>query len=177
MRQPRREVANVGLHGGMPESLKMKGVHFAQRLLRRPTVESDAVHGNEYAGTIAAKPAVDEDALPRLLLNERKKLSNLFIFRWSPAIAFYVDEMHAEGFRARAFGLHGAAALASEIDNHVDTKFVKGFKSFLVGLTTTIKKVVDLGAIGNTWKVKGLGENGLLGGRIGLLGRSASVHG
>ena len=153
----------------MPEGLEVKRTHFLKGLLRRPSFEGDAVSGDEYAAAVTAQPAVHQDSSFRLLANEREKLGDMFVLRRSPAIARYVDEMHAQGFRVLAFLFHRTGPFPSKVDNGVDAELFKLLNSFLVGLRPSVQKTADPPRIGDAWNVDFLCKRGLRGGRSAVM--------
>jgi len=48
----RGKIPNVGFHGGMPETFETNMIHFANRVLGIPMLESDAVSNDEDARPI-----------------------------------------------------------------------------------------------------------------------------
>src|SRR5208337_1730929 len=53
------EFADESDHRGMPVAVEAKGVHFREGLLGGPVLEGDAIGGDEDAGAVLAKLAMD----------------------------------------------------------------------------------------------------------------------
>src|SRR6266481_477677 len=64
--QPRREIANVGFHRGMPEAIEAKEIHLLHGLFRGPLFNGHTIGRGENTGPIVAEAAVHENFLRRL---------------------------------------------------------------------------------------------------------------
>src|SRR6516165_6994356 len=103
----------------------MKRVHFFQRMLRRPTIESNAIRGKKNARAIAAQPTVNENFLVRMFGNERKKFRHLFVCRRAPAIARNQNELHSKRFGSFFFIRTFAPKFSTKIDDRGHAEFMQ----------------------------------------------------
>ena len=111
------EPANIGLHGGMPKALETKVIHFFERALRGPMLESDAIGGNEHAGSVVAEPAMNVKLFTRTLPNERKELNEFLVFGGRPAAGVNIDQANAMLFGAPFFRGDCSLPFAAKIHN------------------------------------------------------------
>ena len=56
----------------MPKTLELEEIHFFEGAFRGPILKGNAVRRQEYSGAVIAKPAMDIDRFPRLLLTGRR---------------------------------------------------------------------------------------------------------
>jgi len=97
--QVSREFADEGDHAGVPESAEAKSVHFREGLLGGPVLEGDAVRGDEDAGAVFSKFAMDEYFLWRSFADEPKELRQLLGRRIGKTADGDTYKTQAEGFR------------------------------------------------------------------------------
>src|SRR5208337_510249 len=98
--QAGRERADESDHGGMPKAAEAKGVHFRERLLGGPVLKGDAIGGDENAGAVFAKFAMDKDFLRRGFAEQREETGELCGSRIGEAADGDVHKTQTEGFRA-----------------------------------------------------------------------------
>src|SRR6202008_3152468 len=96
--QASRKVANEGFHGGMPKAVKSEEVHFVDGLLRGPAFVSHAIGGDENAGAIVAKTAMDENSFFGIVAKESKEGGDLIVGGRRPSTDWNADETDAERF-------------------------------------------------------------------------------
>src|SRR5262249_1359446 len=137
-RKVRWEIANIGLHRRVPKTLETKYRHFLQSALRSPALKSNAVCGDENAGAIVAKPAMDIDFFSGLLLKKREELNQFPVLGRRPAAGMNVDESHAERFRTFSLRCNSTLAFAAKIHNGGDADFFQILDALFIGLRTTV---------------------------------------
>jgi len=144
-----RESANKGDHRGMPGVVETESVHFGQRLIGRPVIESDTIGGDEHASAVVAEPAVNKDSLPGRLTKERKELCKLRGSGIRETANGNGDEVHAERLGTRVFWLSGARGAGTQIDDGSDAEFSQLCESVQTGLCATKKLFGNLSRVGN----------------------------
>ncbi len=155
----------------MPEAVEAKEIHFLDGLVGRPAVVRHTIGGDENAGAIIAEAAVNEDFFI-VILEEGKKLRDLFVGGRRPAAYGNVDEAHAEGFGLLAFTLNLLTTFAAKIDDGGDAEFLEPRDAFGMRLRATKERIVDFSGIVNTRELKLFAEgNGGDGGRRIILRR------
>jgi len=90
---------DVTLHSGMPEGFEMELVHFADRLLRTPLLECDAIRGKKHSCAISTEAAVNENGILRMRGHQREELPHLLVARWRSTVAGNEHEFYAKRFR------------------------------------------------------------------------------
>lgn len=144
-----RQSADKGDHRGMPGVVETESVHFGQRLIGGPMIESDTIGGDEDTGAVVAEPAVNEDSLSGRLAKERKELRKLPGSRIREAANGNGDEMHAERLGTRAFRLSGARGTGTQIDDCGDAEFFQLCESVQTGLRATKKLLGNFSRVRN----------------------------
>ncbi len=145
----------------MPESFEVESEHFPKSLLRRPAVEGHAIGSQKYSGAIATEPAVHKDLLLRIVANKRKELSNLFVSWRLPSIARNIHKVNAHRFRKPALLLHDAVSLAPQVNDRMNSEFLKLLETLLTRLGAPIKKSIDFARVGDARDVNVFGRNTL----------------
>ena len=144
-----REIANIGFHRRMPETLEMEEVHLFERSIRGPMFERHAVCGDEHASAIIAKPTVNVDLFSRSLLKKREELNEFLVPGRGPAAGTNVDEAHSVFFGALSFRCDRTLAFAAKIDDGGEAVLFQLLDASFVGLRAAVKKIVDLSHVGN----------------------------
>jgi hypothetical protein len=96
-------------------AVEVEGEHLVVGLIGGPMVFGYAVGGNDYAGAIVAKVAVDEDFFPRVVAQELEKRSDLIVGGAEKCAGGYADVAHAG--RLNRFLLRVSFASVAEIHN------------------------------------------------------------
>src|SRR5438128_2654663 len=130
----------------MPEAVETEEVHFLQSLIGRPVLESHAIRRDENAGAIIAEPAVDKDFLMPVL-EERKKLCDLFVGGRRPAAGFDIHEAHAERFRLFALALNQILIVAAKIHDGGDAELLELLDSLGMGLGAAKQGIVNFSGV------------------------------
>src|SRR5215475_2920862 len=140
------EIADIGLHGGVPESVKTEEIHFPHGLFGGPSIERHAIGRNENARAIVTEAAMNEDFF--LFVGEQaEKLRDLFVRRRGPTTDRNVYETHAEGFGLLALFFDEVAIFAAKIDDDGDAKFLELFDAFGMRLGAAKERVCDFSAV------------------------------
>src|SRR6266850_2415263 len=122
---PRREPANIGFHGRMPESVEAKKIHLLQSSLGGPFFQGHAIGGNEDAGAIIAEAAVHKNCLFGAIVEQGEELNHLLIRWWGPSTDRNMDETHAQGVGLLAFPGDGVAIFTAKVDHRSDAEFLE----------------------------------------------------
>jgi hypothetical protein len=137
----------------MPEGLETEIAHFLKGLLCGPVIDGHTINGEEHAGAIAAKPAVHQDFFPGPLLREGQKFHEILVLGSRPAASADIHDAHAECLGFFAFGFCQAFSFAAQVDDQGDAKFFEFAQTFVVGLRTAIKLIVQLSDIRHSAKM------------------------
>lgn len=109
----------------MPEAVEAEEIHLLQGLLSGPFFNGHPIGGDEDAGAVFAKPAMDENFLCRLIAEEREESNDLLIAGSGPLIDGDMDETHAQGFDLLAFPEDFSGIFEAKIDDGVDAEFLE----------------------------------------------------
>jgi len=101
--------------------------------------ERDAIRGDENAGAILAKFAMNKNLLERRLAQKSEIFSKLLGGRWREPADRNRNKMNAERFRFLAFAFAQMRRFAAQIDNGSDAELLKFVKVIDVRLRTTKK--------------------------------------
>ena len=137
----------------MPEAVETEEVHFLDGLVGRPVIVSHAIGGDENAGAIVAEAAVDEDFF-FVILEEGKKLRDLFVGGRRPSAYRNIDEAHAGGFGLLAFPFDFVWVFAAKVDDGGDAEFLELFEAFGAKLGAAKKGIVDFSGVGDAGKLE-----------------------
>ncbi len=161
----------------MPEAVETEEVHFLDGLVGRPAVVRHAIGGYENAGAIIAEAAVDEDFF-FVILEEGKKLRDLFVGGRSPSAYRNADEAHAGGFGLLALPFDFVWVFAAKVDDGGDAEFLELFEAFGAKLGPAKKRIVDFSGVGDAGKLEFFAErDGRDGGRRIILRRCGNGKG
>jgi len=136
-------------------------------LFSRPFLCGYAISGDENAGAIFTEAAVYEDFLPRIVVEQREKLSDLFVGWGRPATNGDVHEAHAQGFGALALPCDFFAVLAAQIDDGGDAQHFQLREAHFFGLCAAIESIGDFPGMENSADAQFLSEGRLRDGRGG----------
>ena len=132
-----------------------------------PSFSGYAISGDENAGAIFTEAAVHENFLPRIVVEKREKLGDLFVGWGRPAINRDVDKAHAQRFGALALPSDSFAVLAAQIDDGGDTQHFQLREAHFLGLCAAIQDIRDFPGIRNSGEVQFLSVGGRKDGRGG----------
>src|SRR5690348_2228522 len=121
--QASRKIADERFHGGMPKAVEAEEIHFVHGLLRRPAFIGHAIGGDENAGAIVAKTAMDENSFFGIVAKENEERSNLIVGRRRPSTDGNADKTDAERFGLPAFPGNSVGIFAAQIDDGGDAEF------------------------------------------------------
>ena len=156
-----------GPHGGVPQAVEPEEIHFFYGFFSRPFLRGDAISGDENAGAVLTEAAVHEDFLPRIIVEKREKLDDLFVGWGRPATNGDVDEAHAQRFGALALPSDFFAVLAAQIHDGGDAQHFQPREAHFFGLCAAIQDIGDFPGIRNSGKVQFLSVGGWKDGRGG----------
>lgn len=142
----------------MPKATEAKGVHFREGLLGGPVLKGDAISGDEDAGAVFAKFAMDKDFLRRGFAEEREELRELCGRRIGDTADGDVHKMQAEGFCAKALAFAGLRRFGADVDDGGDAESLELRKRGKRGLGAAKKLIGDLSGIVNAIEGDFLGE-------------------
>jgi len=108
-----------------------------------------------------------EDFLPRIVVEQREKLSDLFVGWGRPATNGDVDEAHAQRFGALALPSDFFAVLAAQIDDGGDAQHFQLREAHFFRLCAAIQDIRDFPGIRNSGEVQFLSVGGRKDGRGG----------
>ena len=147
--------------------METEEIHFFYGLFCRPFLRSHAISGDENAGAIFTEAAMHEDFLPRIVVEQREKLSDLFVGWGRPATNGDVHEAHAQGFGALALPCDFFAVLAAQIDDGGDAQHFQLREAHFFGLCAAIESIGDFPGMENSADAQFLSEGRLRDGRGG----------
>jgi len=127
----------------MPVAVEAESVHFREGLPGGPVLKGDAIGGDEDAGAVFAKFAMDEDFLRRSFAEEREELRELCGSRIGEAADGDVHETQTEGFRLVTFVFAGLRCFEAEINDGGDAESFELRKRRERGLRAAKKLVGD----------------------------------
>ena len=167
--QPGGEFVDKRFHRGVPQAVEAKEIHLFDGLVSSPFLGSNAISGDEDAGAILAKAAVHEDLVPRIVVEEREKLHDLFVGWGRPAIDGDVDKTHAEGFGVLALPFDFFAVFTAQVDDGVDAKDFQLREADFPWLRAAIENFGNFTGVGNAANMQFLAKGGLSEGWRGRL--------
>ena len=94
---------NERSHGRVPEMFETESKHLGPGLIGGPVIEGNAVGGDEYAGAVLAKFAMDKNFLRRGFAEQSEELGELRGSGIRKAANRNGNKMNAEKFGASAF--------------------------------------------------------------------------
>jgi len=156
-----------GPHGGVPQAVEPEEIHFFYGFFSRPFLRGDAISGDENAGAVLTEAAVHEDFLPRIIVEKREKLDDLFVGWGRPAIDGDVNKAHAQQFGALTLPFDFFAVLGAQIDDGGNAQHFQLREAYFVGLRAAIQDIRDFPGFRNAGDVEFLsvgGRNGRRGG-------------
>lgn len=159
--QARGEIVDKCFHGGVPQAVEAKEIHFLDGLIGSPVVQGNAVSGDENAGAIVTETAVEEDFLPRIVAEEREKLDELFIGRRRPATDGNLYKTHAQGFGALALPVECLTVFAAQVNDGGDAENLEFGEADVPGLGAAVKNFGDFPAVRNAINVEFLAKSRL----------------
>lgn len=112
-------------------------------------LEGNAVGGDEDAGTVFAKFAVDENFLNGSFAEERKKPGELPGSRSRETADRNRNEMHSERFGAKTFLLAQRGRFAAQVNDRGNAKFFQFAEIGKMRLGATKKGIGNLSSVGN----------------------------
>ncbi len=150
----RFEFEKILLQVTVPKSAKSVFFHFVCRFFGAPTIASHAVESNHVASPIGAPAAMDKDPPARIVVNRPPKALDILGSRESAGLPRYGDVLHAKALDVLSFAL-GALAPVARIYDDPDAAFLELLKTFLRGLPSAKKMVVDGVKIGQARDLPG----------------------
>ena len=93
------KLADESGHVGVPVAVEAESAHFGEGELGRPVLEGDAIGGDEHAGAVFTKFAVDKNLLRRVFAEEREELRELSGRRNGETANGNVHKTQTERFR------------------------------------------------------------------------------
>jgi len=141
-------------HRRVPQAVETEEIHFSYGLFRSPFLRNHAKGGDENAGAIVTEMAVHEDFLPRIVVEKREKLHDLFVGWGRPAIYRNVDEAHAERFGTLALPVDFFAVLGAQIDESGDAQDFQLREAHFFGLGAAKQDIRDFPGVRNSGDVE-----------------------
>ena len=143
-----------GPHGGVPQAVEPEEIHFFYGFFSRPFLRGDAISGDENAGAVLTEAAVHEDFLPRIIVEKREKLDDLFVGWGRPAIDGDVDKAHAQQFGALTLPFDFFAVLGAQIDDGGNAQHFQLREAYFVRLRAAIQDIRDFPGFRNAGDVE-----------------------
>jgi len=167
--EARGQFADKGFHGGVPQAIEAKEIHFFDGLIGSPFIGGDAISGDENAGAIVAKTAVHKNFLARIIAEQREKLDKLFVGRSRPATDGDLYKAHTQGFGTLALPVEFFAVFAAEVNDGGDAENFQFGEADFPRLRAAIENLGNFTAVRNAINVQFLAKNGLSEGWRGRL--------
>lgn len=149
-----RESLDVRGYGWVPKPMKVKHVHFPNRLGRCPSFKCDAVGGKKNSGPIASQPTVNENVASGAFSQEAEGLDELVIGGNRPAISRDVHEPHSERLSVLALSHHEPMSFAAKIDDGIDPEVLQFVDALRLWLIAPIQKGVQPSGIGDAMNLQ-----------------------
>jgi len=143
-----RKIANERFHGGMPKAVESEEIHFVEGLLRGPAFVSHAIGGDENAGAIVAKTAMEENFFFGIVAKESEEGGDLIVGGRRPSTDRNADETDAERFGLPALPGNFVGIFAAQIDDGSDPEIFEFLDAFSAWLRAAEKSVIDFPAVG-----------------------------
>lgn len=145
-----RKVAYKGDHGTVPVRMEAEREHFRYGLIGRPALEGNAVGGDEDAGAILAKFAVNEDFLGRRFTKESEELGELNGGRRGETADRNRNEVNAERIGARTFQISSVGSFTAQVDDGGDAEFFEFGEIGKVRLRAAKKRIRNFSGVRNS---------------------------
>lgn len=101
-------------------------------------IEGDAIRGDEDAGAILSKTAMNENLFVGAAAKDGKKLRDLLVAGRGPAADRKMNEADSQGFGLLTFPSNFVRILAAKIDDGGDAKLFELLQTLPIGLRAAV---------------------------------------
>jgi len=123
------------------QAVEPEEIHFFYGFFSRPFLRGDAISGDENAGAVLTEAAVHEDFLPRIIVEKREKLDDLFVGWGRPAVAgMWTKRMPSNSARLRSHSTFSGSR--PQIDDGGNAQHFQLREAYFVGLRAAIQDSV-----------------------------------